>query len=71
MAENMAKHMLVTKDSSMEEILDFLEKAAMAGANITTVLTPQTDAADSESDGTHTVAYEARQVKALYLKLYP
>jgi DNA-binding ferritin-like protein (Dps family) len=36
----MAKHMLVTKDSSMEEILEFLEKAAVAGAHVQTVLGP-------------------------------
>jgi tetratricopeptide repeat protein 30 len=39
-ADMFGKHKLVTKDSSMEEILEFLEKAAVAGAHVQTVLGP-------------------------------
>ncbi len=72
MAETMAKHMLILKDSSVEEILQFLEKAEAAGQNIPTTIGPQIEAAsgvDGESEGPQTVAYEARQLRVLFLKL--
>jgi DNA-binding ferritin-like protein (Dps family) len=58
----------------MEEVLDFLDKAESAGQSIQTVIGPQVDlaidpATDSESTA-QTVAFEARQLKAMFLKLY-
>ena len=44
LAENMCKHMLILKDSSMDEILEFLEKAESAGGKVMTVIGPQVDA---------------------------
>ena len=64
--------MLVLKDASVDEMLDFLSKAAEAGRNIKTVIGPQVqlDPDDLElQDGTtHNVAYEARQLKTLFLQ---
>lgn len=72
LVENLAKHLIVLKDSSMEEILEFLDKAEAAGRNISSVIGPQVDLGDgAANDGsTHTVAYEARQLKNLFLKLH-
>jgi tetratricopeptide repeat protein 30 len=69
LAENMAKHMLILKDSSMEEIIDFLNKAEIAGANIVTVIGPQVELECTDSTTPNTVAFEARQLKQLFLKL--
>jgi tetratricopeptide repeat protein 30 len=74
LAENLSKHLLVLKDASTEEILEFLDKAEAAGKTIPAVIGPQVDL--SEATGTtddslpRTVAYEARQLKALFLKLH-
>lgn len=72
--EIMSKHMIIIKDSSMEEILDFLDKVEAVGHNISTVIAPQidTDGAviDTENDSTRKVSFEARQLKMLFLKLH-
>ena len=72
LVENLSKHLLVLKDSAMEEILEFLDKAETAGKNIPSVIGPQVDLGDgSAAENEHrTVAYEARQVKNLFLKLH-
>jgi len=67
--------MLILKDSSMDEILEFFDKAEAAGASIPAVIGPQVDlagdaATSAESNVTQTVAYEARQLKNLFLRLY-
>jgi DNA-binding ferritin-like protein (Dps family) len=55
----------------MNEILEFFEKAELAGKNITTVMSPVTYGGETSNDTEiRTVAYEARQLKALYLKLF-
>jgi tetratricopeptide repeat protein 30 len=41
LAENMAKHMLIIKDSAIDEIIQFFDKAEIAGEKITTVVGPQ------------------------------
>jgi tetratricopeptide repeat protein 30 len=71
LSENMCKQMLVLKDASMEEILDFLDKAELSGAKVPSVIGPQIDSGGNEIDlATHNVAYEARQLKMLFLKLH-
>eukprot|EP01038_Epipyxis_sp_PR26KG_P005705 gene5705-7874_t len=71
LAENMSKQMLILKDSSMDEILEFLDKAEAAGQSIPSVIGPQVDTGDAGADGNHhTVAFEARQLKNLFLNLY-
>mmetsp|Transcript_18681 Transcript_18681/g.20313 ORF Transcript_18681/g.20313 Transcript_18681/m.20313 type:complete len:662 (+) Transcript_18681:98-2083(+) len=72
LAESMSKHMLVMKDSAMEEILEFLDKAELAGQSIPSVIGPQVDLGDGSgnNEAQHTVAFEARQMKNLFLKLH-
>jgi len=70
----MAKHMLVIKDDSMYEILSFLDAADQHGAKIPTVIAPSVviegqAGSGAEDRSTHNVAFEARQIKQLYLKL--
>ena len=81
----MSKHMLILKDSSMDEILEFLDKAETAGARVPSVIGPQVDVGEGGAAGGNggggasgehhpaahqTVAFEARQLKNLFLKLY-
>lgn len=55
----------------MSEITEFLEKAEIAGKSISTVMAPLIDAGDGGGESEmNNVAYEARQLKALFLKLY-
>eukprot|EP01034_Spumella_vulgaris_P021415 gene21415-27445_t len=71
LAENMSKHMLILKDSSMDEILEFLDKAEAAGQTVPSVIEPQVAAEEGEEQSAQrTVAFEARQMKNLFLKLY-
>jgi tetratricopeptide repeat protein 30 len=72
LAENMTKHLLVLKDSAVEEILEFLDKAEAAGQHVPSVIGPQVDLGDGVNGDSsqHTVAFEARQLKALFLKLH-
>lgn len=48
------------------------DKAEAAGANIPSVIGPQVDLGDGSADGAHlhTVAFEARQLKALFLRFH-
>ncbi len=56
----------------MDEILEFLDKAEAAGQNVPSVIGPQVDVTgEGAGDQSHnTVAFEARQMKNLFLKLY-
>lgn len=55
----------------MEEILEFLDKAESAGQTIPSVIGPQVDLGEgNQADPQHTVAFEARQMKNLFLKLH-
>jgi len=56
-------------------VIEFFDKAEAAGASIPAVIGPQVDlagdaATSAESNVTQTVAYEARQLKNLFLRLY-
>lgn len=71
LAENMCKQMLVLKDASLEEILEFLDKAESFGSKVPSVIGPQIDSGGNDIDlATHNVAYEARQLKMLFIKLH-
>ena len=57
----------------MDEILDFLDKAEASGQNVMSVIAPQIEIGSGEAVPdvtTHNVAYEARQLKSLFLKLH-
>merc|ERR1712025_905853 len=70
LAENMAKHMHMLKDTSVHEIISFLEACDSHGTNITTVITPAVDPDGKRpAVATHNVSYEARQLKKIFLKL--
>lgn len=65
--------MIIIKDSSLEEILEFLDKVEAVGHNITTVLAPQIDVSgniNENDNSTHNVSFEARQLKRIFLKLH-
>jgi hypothetical protein len=56
----------------MEEILEFFDKAESVGHNIQSLIGPQVDLGDGTGshENTHTVAFEARQLKHVFLKLH-
>ncbi|KAB0801614.1 hypothetical protein PPYR_03800 [Photinus pyralis] len=67
--ENLAKHMIVLRDSVILECIAFLENCEVHGKNVMAVTyAPFTE--EVQIDGKQTVAYEARQLKSLLLKLY-
>jgi len=62
--ETLAKHMIILKDSTFSEILEFLDICDQCGKSIQTVINPL----DAQSDK-NTVSYEARLVKRMFLKI--
>jgi len=64
MIESCAKHMLVLKDSSVNELLNFLDQVEVHGKGIKTVIDPL-----AEEDDKKTVAYEARLIKRMFLMI--
>eukprot|EP00922_Rhytidocystis_sp_ex-Travisia-forbesii_P067069 GHVS01099691.1.p1 GENE.GHVS01099691.1~~GHVS01099691.1.p1 ORF type:complete len:232 (+),score=22.85 GHVS01099691.1:368-1063(+) len=65
LAETLAKHMMLLKDQSFNEVLDFLDAAAEHGKHIPTTITPL-----GEPTAQHaTVSVEARLLKRLMSKL--
>mmetsp|Transcript_16108 Transcript_16108/g.32071 ORF Transcript_16108/g.32071 Transcript_16108/m.32071 type:complete len:646 (+) Transcript_16108:16-1953(+) len=71
LAENMSKQMLVLKDTTMQDILNFLDAADAHGANITTVIETEVDPDGNHpiDHSTRNVSWEARQMKKLFLSL--
>jgi tetratricopeptide repeat protein 30 len=72
LAEGMAKHLLILRDSSLEEVLEFLDRAEQHGERVPSVIGPQVEGItndEAQDQATHNVAYEARQLKMLFLKL--
>jgi len=63
---------LHSQDTSIAEILEFFDKAEREGHNIMSVIGPQVDVPDElrPDISTHNVAFEARQLKMLFLKLF-
>lgn len=65
--ENMAKHMIMLRDTVAHESVQFLEHCELYGKDI-----PVTDPQplnEGPADGKNTVAYEARYLKALLLQI--
>jgi tetratricopeptide repeat protein 30 len=70
LAENMAKHMLILKDASMEEILEFLDRAEVAGDKVPASIAQHVSLNGEDGENAvHTISYEARQLKNLFLRL--
>ncbi|EQC42807.1 hypothetical protein SDRG_00528 [Saprolegnia diclina VS20] len=68
LALTLAKHMTTIRDSTMADILDFLDAADTHGADIPTT-TGMEAAAGNNDMVAHTVSYEARVLKRIFLKL--
>ncbi|KAI4469041.1 hypothetical protein MML48_2g00017550 [Holotrichia oblita] len=67
--ENLAKHMIVLRDSVIQECVTFLESCELYGKNVRSVAySPFSDEVEQFS-GQQTVAFEARIVKCMLLKL--
>ena len=58
--ENLAKHMMSLRDEVLHDVVQFLDHCELYGRDIATN--------DPPFDGKSTVAYEARLLKALFLK---
>jgi tetratricopeptide repeat protein 30 len=75
--ETLAKHMMVLPDASFNEVLNFLDAVEIHGKTIKTTIDPleEDDTPAVGLDGTpnldckKTVAYEAKLIKRMFLKL--
>ncbi|KAJ8941938.1 hypothetical protein NQ318_013271, partial [Aromia moschata] len=67
--ENLAKHMIVLRDSIIQECVQFLESCEMNGKKVRTVAYSTVLEENDAPDGKETVTYEARKIKCLLLKL--
>ena len=68
LAETLSKHMIMLKDSTMHEILTFLDAAELHGKGIKTKIA-KTDR-DIVSEEFHNVSTQARMLKRLFIKLH-
>eukprot|EP00906_Rhabdomonas_costata_P030121 RCo042517 len=67
LAETLAKHMIMLKDSTYQEILAFFDAADVHGKTIPAVI--HMDPSKQDHSETNTVRHEARLLKKLFLKL--
>ncbi|XP_066152230.1 intraflagellar transport protein 70A isoform X1 [Euwallacea fornicatus] len=67
--ENLAKHMIVLRDSVIQECIQFLESCELYGKTVKTVAYSSITEENEAPDGKETVSYEARKLKYLLLKL--
>ncbi|KAJ9447290.1 Tetratricopeptide repeat protein 30-like protein [Diplonema papillatum] len=67
LATTLAKHMIMLKDSTFQDILSFFDNADMHGKAIPAFISP--DPSRQDTSPRNTVRYEARLLKKLYLKL--
>ena len=67
LAMSLAKHMVMLKDNSFQEIIAFFDQADHHGEKIPALISPDPSRQDTSSK--NTVRYEARQLKNLYLQL--
>lgn len=68
LAENLAKHMIVLKDSSFQEIVSFLDAVEVHGKGVHTRVDPLADSSDPSWER-RTVAQESRLLKKLFMQL--
>ncbi|KAJ3409648.1 Tetratricopeptide repeat protein 30A [Chytridiales sp. JEL 0842] len=66
--ETLAKHMILLKDSVFQEALAFFDACEMHGRNIPVVIDPL--GVEAIDPAKNSVAYEARLLKSLFLRLY-
>ncbi|RDD39424.1 Tetratricopeptide repeat protein 30A [Trichoplax sp. H2] len=65
--ENMAKHMILVRDSVLQEIIQFFEHCEAYGKTIPSIIEQPLQSTVIQP-GTRTVAFEARYMKSLFLK---
>jgi tetratricopeptide repeat protein 30 len=65
--ENLTKHMITIKDTTITEITSFLDEAERHGKNILTVFNQP--GATLGADASRTLSTEARMLKKMFLKL--
>eukprot|EP00238_Polyblepharides_amylifera_P004216 CAMPEP_0196596754 /NCGR_PEP_ID=MMETSP1081-20130531/87725_1 /TAXON_ID=36882 /ORGANISM="Pyramimonas amylifera, Strain CCMP720" /LENGTH=558 /DNA_ID=CAMNT_0041921891 /DNA_START=56 /DNA_END=1732 /DNA_ORIENTATION=- len=66
--ENLVKHMIMVKDTTFTEIMNFLDEAERHGKKVPTSFTDSMMANNATLED-HTVASEARMLKTMFLKL--
>ncbi|KRT85529.1 hypothetical protein AMK59_2347, partial [Oryctes borbonicus] len=67
--ENLAKHMIVLRDSVIQECVTFLESCELYGKNVRSVAYSPFSEDVEQFSGLQTAAFEARMLKCLLLKL--
>ena len=67
LATTLAKHMIMLKDSTFQDILTFFDNADLHGKAIPAFISP--DPSRQDNSPRNTVRYEARLMKKLFLKL--
>nr|CAG4641541.1 EOG090X0302 [Eurycercus lamellatus] len=67
--ENMSKHVVVIKDSILEDILQFLDSCQFYGREVQTILENPTTVNAQVNTARFTVTYEARIIKSLLLQI--
>lgn len=66
--ENMAKHMIMLRDSVIQDIVQFLEHCEVYGKSVPAVVEQPLEE-EKMHPGKNTVTYEARVLKSLFLRL--
>ena len=72
--ETLAKHMMVLPDASFNEVLNFLDAVEVHGKTIKTTIDPLAEEEEEKdgqppSESKRTVAYEAKLIKRMFLRL--
>lgn len=66
--ENLAKHMIMLRDSVIQDIIQFLEHCETYGKNVPAVVEQPLEE-EKMHPGKNTVTFEARELKSLFLRL--
>ena len=66
--ENLAKHMIILKDSTIEEVVQFFDCCEIYGKSIQAVIEQPLERRPLHA-GKNTVAYESRLLKSLFLRV--
>merc|ERR1712167_286475 len=69
LAESLAKHMIMLKDATFHELLNFFDAADQHGKHIVTQVEDGVKEEDEEDKAKRNVSYEARLIKKTFLKL--
>lgn len=67
--ENLAKHLIVVKDNTIKECLQFLEGCETYGRRVSTVIETPFQEEDANNKAKQTVTYEARLLRYMFYKL--